>query len=36
MGQVYDMLKEGSERARQVAGQTLSEVKNAMGINYFK
>lgn len=36
MGQVYDMLKEGSERARQVAGLTLSEVKNAMGINYFK
>jgi len=36
MGQVYDMLKEGSDRARQVAGQTLSEVKNAMGINYFK
>jgi tryptophan--tRNA ligase len=36
MGQVYEMLKEGSDRARQVAGQTLSEVKNAMGINYFK
>ena len=36
MGQVYNMLKEGSDRARQVAGQTLSEVKNAMGINYFK
>jgi tryptophan--tRNA ligase len=36
MSQVYDMLKEGSDRARQVAGQTLSEVKNAMGINYFE
>ena len=36
MGQVYDMLKEGSDRARQVASQTLSEVKDAMGINYFK
>jgi len=36
IGQVYDMLKEGSDRARQVASQTLSEVKDAMGINYFK
>ena len=36
MGQVYDMLKKGSEKARQKASQTLSEVKSAMGINYFK
>ena len=35
MGQVYDMLKKGSEKARQKASQTLSEVKSAMGINYF-
>ena len=34
MGQVYDMLKKGSEKARQKASQTLSEVKSAMGINY--
>ena len=32
---VYDMLKAGSEAAREVAAQTLSEVKNAMKINYF-
>jgi len=36
MEQVYDMLKKGSEKARQKASQTLSEVKSAMGINYFK
>ena len=36
MGQVYDMLKKGSAKARQKASQTLSEVKSAMGINYFK
>lgn len=35
MGQVNDMLKKGSEKARQKASQTLSEVKSAMGINYF-
>lgn len=32
---VYDMLKKGSETAREVAAQTLSEVKAAMKINYF-
>ena len=32
---VYDILKAGSEEARQVAAQTLAEVKNAMRINYF-
>ena len=36
MGQVYDMLRQGSERAREVASQTLSQVKSAMGITYFK
>ena len=35
MGEVYNMLQKGSERAREVAGQTLSEVKGAMGLNYF-
>lgn len=35
MGQVFDMLDKGSEKARAVAGQTLSEVKEVMGINYF-
>ena len=35
MGEVYNMLQKGSERAREVAGQTLSEVKGAMGLQYF-
>lgn len=34
-GAVLAMLKEGSEKAEAVAAQTLSEVKRAMGINYF-
>lgn len=33
---VMDMLKAGSDRANQVAAQTLDEVKEAMGLNYFK
>lgn len=36
MGQVYQMLKEGSEKAQAVAANTLDEVKDAMGLNYFK
>lgn len=32
---VYDILKQGSAAAREVAAQTLSEVKSAMKINYF-
>ena len=32
---VYDILREGSEKARATAAQTLSEVKRAMRINYF-
>ena len=32
---VYDILKTGSERARNIAAQTLAEVKAAMKINYF-
>lgn len=35
MGEVFRMLQEGSEQAQAVAAQTLSEVKSAMGINYF-
>lgn len=35
MGEVFRMLQEGSEQAQVVAAQTLSEVKSAMGINYF-
>ena len=33
---VYDILKAGSEAAREVAAQTLSEVKRAMKIDYFE
>lgn len=33
---VMDMLKAGSDRANQVAAQTLDEVKDTMGLNYFK
>lgn len=32
---VYDILKKGTERARNMAAQTLSEVKRAMRIEYF-
>jgi tryptophanyl-tRNA synthetase len=32
---VYDVLKKGSEVAKEVAAQTLSDVKDAMRINYF-
>ncbi len=32
---VMDLLKKGSQQAEKVAAQTLSEVKKAMGINYF-
>lgn len=33
---VYDILKKGSDTAREAAAQTLSEVKRAMKINYFE
>ena len=33
---VWEMLKQGSEKAREVAGNTLAEVKRAMKINYFE
>ncbi|GAJ27318.1 tryptophanyl-tRNA synthetase [Liquorilactobacillus sucicola DSM 21376 = JCM 15457] len=32
---VYDILKEGSKKANKVAEQTLREVRDAIGINYF-
>lgn len=32
---VYNMLKEGSEKARKKSEEVLSRVKNAIGINYF-
>lgn len=32
---VYEVLRKGSEAAREVAAQTLSDVKDAMKINYF-
>lgn len=32
---VYDILKAGSDKAREVAEATLQDVKNAMQINYF-
>ena len=35
LGAVFDMLRTGSEKARDAAAQTLDEVKSAMGINYF-
>lgn len=34
--EIYRVLKEGSDVARNIAAQTLSEVKSAMGINYFE
>ena len=33
---VYEVLKEGSSNARKVALSTLSDVRNAIGIEYFK
>lgn len=33
---VYQMLKEGSKKARAVAAETLKDVKKAMKINYFE
>lgn len=34
--EVYNILKKGSETARQTAAKTLGEVKDAMRINYFE
>ena len=33
---VMEILREGSVKAREVAAQTLSEVKHAMKIDYFE
>jgi len=33
---IYDVLFEGSEKARAKAASTLSRVKNSMRINYFE
>ena len=33
---VWEMLYQGSKKAREVAGETLAEVKRAMKINYFE
>jgi len=34
--EVYQILFEGSKKARKVAAQTVTKVKNAIGINYFE
>ena len=35
MDYVYDVLKKGSENARSIATDTLFDVRQAIGINYF-
>ena len=32
---IFDILRKGSEQAREVAAQTMSEVRHAMRIDYF-
>ena len=32
---IFDILRKGSEQAREVAAQTMSEVRHAMHIDYF-
>lgn len=34
--EIYNILRRGSKKAREVAAQTLSEVRSAMRINYFE
>ena len=36
IGEVYDVLRKGSETARAAAAETLAEVRRAMTINYFE
>lgn len=36
MGEVYRIVKLGNEKARTVASKTLNEVREAIGLNYFK
>lgn len=33
--EIYQMLFEGSQKARKVTAQTITKIKNAMGINYY-
>ena len=33
---IYDILQKGSEKANEVAAQTLKEVRAAIGVNYFE
>ena len=33
--EIYNILKKGTEKARETAAQTMSEVRAAMQINYF-
>ena len=33
--EVFNILKKGTEKARETAAKTLDEVRNAMRINYF-
>lgn len=33
--EIYNILKKGTEQAREAAAQTMSEVRSAMQINYF-
>ena len=35
IGEVYDILREGSAKARAAAAETLADVRAAMKINYF-
>jgi len=35
LDEVYKMLEDGSKKARSVAKETLKEVRNAIGVNYF-
>ena len=33
--EIYNILKKGTEKARETAAQTMDEVRKAMQINYF-
>jgi len=35
LDEVYSMLQDGSKKARMVASETLNQVRNAIGVNYF-
>jgi tryptophanyl-tRNA synthetase len=34
--EIYNILKKGTEKARETAAQTMDEVRKAMRINYFE